>query len=67
MDVFRLRWNIYKDNDRNFQRNESCMQLHLYEHFYSEGHNGFLGSVSISLIDENNVFNLTKWKISGSG
>ena len=42
-DAFRLRWNNYKDNDRKFQRNESCMQQHLYEHFYSEGLNGFLG------------------------
>ena len=24
-DTFRLRWNNYKDNDRKFQRNESCM------------------------------------------
>ena len=31
---------------------ESCMQQHLYEHFYSEGHNEFLGNVSISLIDK---------------
>ena len=38
-DAFRLKWNNYKDNDRKFQRNESCMQQHLYEHFYSEGHN----------------------------
>ena len=43
-------------NDRKFQRNESCMQQHLYEHFYSEGHNGFLGNVSISLIDETDRF-----------
>ena len=24
-DAFRLRWNNYNDNDRKFQRNESCM------------------------------------------
>ena len=30
MDAFRLRWNNYKGNDRKFQRNESCMQQHLY-------------------------------------
>ena len=53
---FHLRWNSYKDNDRKFQRNESCMQQHLYEHFYSEGHNGFLGIVSISLIDKTDGF-----------
>ena len=38
-DVFHLRCNNYKDNDRKFQRNESCMQQHLYEHFYCQSHN----------------------------
>ena len=33
-----------------FQRNEICMQQHFYVHFYSEGHNRFLGNISISLI-----------------
>ena len=33
MDASRLRWNNYKDNDIKFQRNESCMQQHLYKHF----------------------------------
>ena len=28
------------------------MQQHLLEYFYSEDHNGFLGNVSISLIDK---------------
>ena len=28
------------------------MQQHLYEHFYSEGQNRFVGNVSISLIDK---------------
>ena len=32
------------------------MQQHLFEHFYSEGYNGFLGNVSISLIDKTDVF-----------
>ena len=32
MDGSRLRWNNYKDNDIKFQRNESCMQQHLYKH-----------------------------------
>ena len=39
-----------------FQRNESCMQQHLYEHFYCEGHNGFLENVSISLINKTDGF-----------
>ena len=55
-DAFRRRWNNSKENDRKFQRNGSCMQEHLYEHFYCEGHNGFLGNVSISLIDKTGGF-----------
>ena len=55
-DAFRLRWNNYKENDRKFQRNEIYMQQHLYEHFYSKGHNGFLGNVSIILIDKTDGF-----------
>ena len=51
-DAFWLRWNNYKDNERKFQGNESCMQQHLCEHCYSESHSGFLGNVSISLIDK---------------
>ena len=51
-DHFRYRWNNYKANDRKFQRGEPCMQEHLFEHFYSEGHNGFLDDVSVTLIDK---------------
>ena len=61
-DVFRLRCNNYKDNDRKFQRNRSCMQQHLYQHFYSAGHNGFLDNVSISLIDKTDGFQSKKKK-----
>ena len=28
------------------------MQEHLFEHFKSEGHSGFLGNVSITIIDK---------------
>ena len=55
-DAFRLSWNNYKDDDIKFQRNESCMQQHLYKHFYSEGCNGFLGNVSISFINKTDDF-----------
>ena len=65
MDAFPLRWNNYKDNNRKIQRNESCMQQHFYEHFYSEGHNGFLGNVSISLIYKTDGFQPKKWGITG--
>ena len=55
-DAFWLRWNNCKDNDGKFQRTESCMQQHLHEYFYSEGLNGFLGNVSISLIGKTDGF-----------
>ena len=51
-DEFRLRWNNYKSNDRKNAWNEACTQEHLFEHFKSEGHSGFLGNVSITLIDK---------------
>ena len=31
---------------------ESCMQEHLYRHFSSPGHRGFLNDVSVTLIDK---------------
>ena len=63
-DAFWLRQNNYKENDRKFQRNESCVQKYHYGHFYSEGRNGFLGNVSISLIDKTNGFQPKKRKIT---
>ena len=41
VDEFRHRWNNYKDNARKFEREERCMQRHLYEHFNLLGHSGF--------------------------
>ena len=52
VDIFRNRWNNYKDNARKFDRGEHCMQRHLYEHFTLAGHFGFLHDVSITLIDK---------------
>ena len=46
-----IRWNNYKDNDRKAQWVE-YMQTILFEHFYSEEHNGFLQDCCISLIDK---------------
>ena len=51
-DEFRLRWNNYKSNDTKNAWNEACTQGHLFEHFKSKGHSGFLGNVSITLIDK---------------
>ena len=56
LDAFCLMWNNYKVSGRKFQRSESCMQKHLYEHFYSKGQNGFLWNVSINLIHKTDGF-----------
>ena len=53
-DDFRYRWNNCKSNPRKFDRKESCMQEHLYRHFSSSGHRGFLNDVSVTLIDKTN-------------
>ena len=47
-DDFRYRWNNYKSNSRKFDRKEPCMQEHLYRHFSSPGHRGFLNDVSVN-------------------
>ena len=51
-DQFRLRWNNYESNDKKFNRGKPCIQGHLYEHFYSDGHNGFFEDIAITLIDK---------------
>ena len=52
IDDFRFRWNNYKDNNRKYQLPEMCMQEHLFKHFSSPGHNGFLNDVLITFIDK---------------
>ena len=64
-DEFRLRWDNYKSNDRKNTRNGSCMLEHLFEHFKSEGHSGFLGNVSITLIDKTDGKILKGERITG--
>ena len=51
-DEFRLKWSNYKSIDGKNARNKACTQEHLFEHFKSEGHSGFLGNVSITFIDK---------------
>ena len=41
IDDFRFRRNNYKDNNRKYQRSETCMQEHLFRHFSSPGHMDF--------------------------
>ena len=52
VDMFRSRWNNYKDNSRKFDRGEDCMQKYLYEHFQLPGHTGFLQDTYVTLIDK---------------
>ena len=52
VDEFRYRWNNYKCNDKKYLKGQSCFQEHIFEHFNSPGHNGFLEDVSIILIDK---------------
>ena len=42
VDIFKSRWNNYKDHSRKFDRGEDCMKRHLYKHFQLPGHTGFL-------------------------
>ena len=44
-----LRWNSYRSNDQKFQRGENCIEDHLFQHIYSEGHEGFLKNISITI------------------
>ena len=59
-DIFGTLWNNYKCNDRKYARGEACLQEHLFEHFNSEGHNGFLHDVSVTLIDKTDAKNPIK-------
>ena len=51
-DLFRNRWNNYKDDARKFDRKKSFMQEHLYKHFQTEGHKGVLNEASVTFIDK---------------
>ena len=39
-------------SSKTYQRSETCMQEHLFRHFSSQGHNGFLNDVSMTFIDK---------------
>ena len=51
-EEFRFRWNNYRCNGRKYTKNEDCFQEHLFRHFHSGEHTGFLGNVKITLIDK---------------
>ena len=50
VDIFRSRWNNYKSNERKYLVGNPCMQEHVFEHFNSEGHAGFLKNVCLCYI-----------------
>ena len=49
VNEFCYRWNNYKNNSRNYNCNQPCMQRHLYEYYSSVGHCGFLEHISIHI------------------
>ena len=52
VDEFRLRWNNYKMNDRNFLKHQTCIQQHVFEHFDSEVYSSSLEDVTITFTDK---------------
>ena len=52
IDDFRFRCNNYKDNNRKYQRFETCMQEHLFKHFSSPSPNGLFNDASTTFIDK---------------
>ena len=64
-DDFRYRWNNYKSNSRKFDRKEPYMQEHLFRHFNSLGHRGFLNDVSVTSIDKTMDQTLRNGKTTG--
>ena len=61
-DCFRYLWNNYKCDDRKHARGKACLQEHLFEYFDSEGHNGFLYDVSVTLIDKTDAKREYYWR-----
>ena len=57
VEKFRYRWNNYKSNGRKYQEYGTCMQQHLFEHFYEEGHHSLLEDVSVTLIGKTDLSN----------
>ena len=51
-DKFRYRWNNYKNCQRKAERGENDAPKYLHDHFLSEGHDGLLNNVDITLIDK---------------
>ena len=60
VDQFRSRWNNYKGDARENGQGATCMQQHLFNHFCTSGHCGFLEDVSLTFIDKTDPSDLLK-------
>ena len=65
IDQFWHRWNNYKSDCRKLGQGATCMQQHLFNHFCTSGHCGFLEDVSIIFIDKTDPTDLLKCKTTG--
>ena len=52
IDQFRSRWNDYKSHSRKQGQGAECLQQHLFNHFCTCSHCGFLEDVSLTFINE---------------
>ena len=59
---YRFRWNNNKYNDSKYTRDEDGFQEHLFRHFHSGEHTGFLKNIKITLIDKTDGQNPKKRK-----
>ena len=60
IDQFQSRWNNYKSDFGKHGQGATCMQKHLFNHFYTSGHCSFLEDVSLAFIDKADPFDLLK-------
>ena len=60
IDNFRNHWNNYKENARKYERDQHCMQKHLYEHCNLPGPTNFLEDVTVTLTDKTDPRNPTE-------
>ena len=60
IDQFRSRSNNYKSDSRKHGQGTICVQQHLFNHFFTSGHCGFLEDVSLTFIDKTDPSDLLK-------
>ena len=60
IDQFRSRSNNYKSDSRKHEQGAICMQQHLFNHFCTSGHCGFLDDVSLTFTNKTDPSDLLK-------